>query len=289
METQKIIFGNYKEDTMKNKLIAGLVLSMLAPVVANAAAINWTSERYRLYADLEANSNVAPTFDVSKTNIADLPFAYSNSVASANASASVELSIKNLSNSSQNIFELTNNTTTAHGGATQFAYAATSAEVLNTFIANTSNLYVTYDYSSVINMAPSTTSLSYQEVTTDITLRDTTNSSLNQQHAFVDDYVDNSGSQGPHNATNAGISYSFLGNGTYVFSGLTIGRSYELFSMIVPDMVSGGTIADNSSKSVLKVGFSDSVVTAVPEPETYVMLLTGLAFLGFSARRKQQG
>lgn len=274
---------------MKNKLFAGLVLSMLSPIAANAAPINWTSQEYRLYADLAADSNVAPTFDVSKTNTIDLPLSYSNLVSSTNGSASVELSIKNLSNSSQNIFELTNNTTTAHSGTSQFAFADTSTEVLNTFIANTSNLYVTYDYSSIINMAPSTTNLSYQGLTADITLRDTTNSTLNQSHSFIEDYADNSGSQGPHFATNAGINYSFLGNGTYLFSGLTIGRSYELFSMIAPNMFSTGTIADNSSKSLLRVGFSDTPITAVPEPETYAMLLTGLAFLGFSVSRKRKG
>ena len=32
----------------------------------------------------------------------------------------------------------------------------------------------------------------------------------------------------------------------------------------------------------------DLVIGAVPEPETYVMLLAGLGLLGFAARRRQQ-
>jgi hypothetical protein len=34
--------------------------------------------------------------------------------------------------------------------------------------------------------------------------------------------------------------------------------------------------------------FNAVAVTAVPEPETYAMLIAGLGFLGFMARRRKQ-
>jgi hypothetical protein len=47
----------------------------------------------------------------------------------------------------------------------------------------------------------------------------------------------------------------------------------------------GGTVLGN-----LKVAFvGDGYVTAVPEPETWTMLLGGLALVGFAARRKAAG
>jgi len=274
---------------MKNKLIAGLVLSMFLPVVGNAAPINWLSEQYRLYAQLEIDVNGTPQVLESKYNLSDLPFVRNASTSSANGSASTSISIKNLSDSNASIFELTNNIATSYTGgnnpANQFSSAISGADFDNSFIANSTNLYVTYDYSSLINMANSTPSLAYQGVTTRVILQDKVNSLLDQTVSFVDDYVDNSGTQGPHNATTAGINYSLIGNGTHIFTGLIIGRTYSLYTDISPDMFSSGTIADSSSKSILRVGFSDS---AVPEPETNAMLLTGLAFFGFSVRRKKQ-
>ena len=49
-----------------------------------------------------------------------------------------------------------------------------------------------------------------------------------------------------------------------------------------------GTVLENSSNSLLTLGFSNVAVAAVPEPETYAMLLAGLVLVGFSARRQTQ-
>lgn len=294
---------------MKNTLIAGLVLSMLAPVAANAAAINWTSEEYLIYADVEvghiaffngrdrAIADIESNYYDTKTSANDLPFTFSDQVSTleaptSNRAAFADLGIRDLSNSNANIYEFSNKTVTRSNEASNsnlYAYADSGAEMSNSFIANTNSLYVTYDYNSVINMAASTIDLSYQDLDTYFTLIDTSDSRLNQTRPLIlNDYADNSGNQRPHNATNAGITYTLADSGSYVFSGLTLGRTYSLITSVYADMYSSGSIADNSSTSSLRVSFSDSPVTAVPEPETYAMLLTGLAFLGFSVRRKQQ-
>ena len=39
----------------------------------------------------------------------------------------------------------------------------------------------------------------------------------------------------------------------------------------------------------LRVEFLDSSVTAVPEPETYALMLAGLGIIGFVARRRRIG
>ena len=38
----------------------------------------------------------------------------------------------------------------------------------------------------------------------------------------------------------------------------------------------------------LRVEFSTSTIAAVPEPETYAMLIAGLGLVGFAARRRKQ-
>jgi hypothetical protein len=254
---------------MKNKLIAALVLSMLAPVVANAAPISWASESYEIWAQAEVDVEVTPQVDIS-----------------ANGSANVGLSIRNLSNSSVSAFELTSNVKTSYSGgtnpATQYAFAQSNTTLDNTFVATSSSLYVNYDYSSFINMASSAPSLSYQGLLVGIYLQDTSNSLLNQNLSLINNNYES------NETSNAGTQYTLSDNRSYEFTGLTIGRTYRVVADMTPDIFTSGTIADNSSNSVLKVSFSDSPVTAVPEPETYVMLLTGLAFLGFSVRRKQQ-
>ena len=94
--------------------------------------------------------------------------------------------------------------------------------------------------------------------------------------------------------------------GTFNFSGLDI----DLIETVVPPVVTsaiipipGGPSLANASVSVFfsdgsfgtaslvqqdwNVG-QDLVIGAVPEPETYAMLLAGLGLLGFAARRRQQ-
>ena len=49
--------------------------------------------------------------------------------------------------------------------------------------------------------------------------------------------------------------------------------------LMLEDFVGSDAIAGN-------VYFDNIVVTAVPEPETYAMLLAGLGLLGFTARHR---
>ena len=69
---------------------------------------------------------------------------------------------------------------------------------------------------------------------------------------------------------------------------MTPGKTYNVYADISPDLFTSGTVLENSSNSVLTLGFSNVAVAAVPEPETYAMLLAGLVLVGFSARRQTQ-
>ncbi len=268
---------------MKNKFTAGLVLGMLAPAMGYAAPINWASESYEIWAQSEVEVEpAAPQVDLRATSLAGLPLVGNASASTANGNASVDLAVRNLSNSNAGIYEITTHMATSYSGGsdsnTQYAFAMSSATLANTFVAQTTDLFVTYDYSSIINMATSSSGLSYQEVTTFVLLND-----LNQEVKFVDDYVDNRGSA-PRNATTAGINYTLSGSGTHIFSGLTIGRIYTVVADISPDMFSSGTIGDNSSNSVIRVSFSDSV-TAVPVPAAAWLFGSGL--IGLMGMRKR--
>ena len=61
--------------------------------------------------------------------------------------------------------------------------------------------------------------------------------------------------------------------GSYGFGDYSINLAYDL-----------GSIASQQS-----VTFGYEYIMAVPEPETYAMLLAGLGLIGFSARRRMQG
>lgn len=111
---------------------------------------------------------------------------------------------------------------------------------------------------------------------------------------------------GSHYSTETWSGLSVASGGTFNFSGLDI----DLIETVVPPVVSSGTIPSPGGPSLahasVSVFFSDGsfgsaslvqqdwnvnqdlVIGAVPEPETYAMLLAGLGLLGFAARRRQQ-
>jgi hypothetical protein len=270
---------------MKNKMIAGLSLAMLIPLMVQAAPVTWISESYDIYADLEVDVDGGPQIDTTVNSLAGLPLSGSANVSNANGSASVNLGIKNIANPTSNIYELKTNISTSYTGGTnsrtQYAFGLSDVGLDNRFIAATTNLYVNYDYIALINMSSSAGGLSYQGLIMDMFLEDTTNNSQRIFNFISSNYASNESS-------NNGTNYTLSGNGTYSFSNLITGRTYRLNLGIAPDIFSSGTIADNSSNSILTVAFSDTPAAPVPEPETYAMLLVGLALVGFSARRKSR-
>lgn len=111
---------------------------------------------------------------------------------------------------------------------------------------------------------------------------------------------------GNHYSTETWSGLSVGSGGTFNFSGLDI----DLIVTVAPPVVSSGIIPIPGGPSLanasVSVFFSDGsfgtaslvqqdwnvsqdlVIGAVPEPETYAMLIAGLGLLGFAARRRQQ-
>ncbi|WMJ08306.1 PEP-CTERM sorting domain-containing protein [Nitrosomonas sp. sh817] len=111
---------------------------------------------------------------------------------------------------------------------------------------------------------------------------------------------------GSHYSTETWDGLSVLSGNTFNFSGLDI----DLITTVAPPVVDSGTIPVPGGPSLanasVSVYFSDGsfgtaelleqdwnvsqdlAIAAVPEPETYAMLLAGLGLLGFAARRRQQ-
>lgn len=89
-----------------------------------------------------------------------------------------------------------------------------------------------------------------------------------------------------------GLSVVLTHSGAWTNYSITIDANTALFvyggtpmngmplHLMLEDFVGSDAIAGN-------VYFDDIVVTAVPEPETYVMLLVGLGLLGFTARYRR--
>jgi hypothetical protein len=85
-------------------------------------------------------------------------------------------------------------------------------------------------------------------------------------------------------ATINGVSYAFSpnGNNEWGFTDIAFGTGpfiLKLFGVAAPDLAPGTSIAASYSGTLN--------VSAVPEPETYAMLLGGLGLFGFMARRRK--
>jgi hypothetical protein len=76
------------------------------------------------------------------------------------------------------------------------------------------------------------------------------------------------------------------GFGAADFSSFTAASGFHtgnnVFSVVVTNFAQNG-----GNPTGLRVEFDQSSVAAVPEPETYAMLLAGLGMLGFAARRRK--
>lgn len=269
---------------MKNKYLVSTLLLLLSPAISQAAAVDWTSQKYNLYAYLDIDEPEqpvdSPQLNMTAFGLAGLPNISSATLTTTNAIATANLGIKNLSDSTQDIIELSLNAFSSYSGGTdpfsQYSYVVPSVSINNTFTADSNVLTVTYDFSSLIALtAPTVRQRSYNglliglEVTEDI-------SGASQFINFVD-----------NNFVFAETNQTFSGSGTALFN-VTPGKTYSISADISPDLFTSGSVTENSSNSVLKLGFSNRAVTPVPEPETYAMLLAGLVLVGFSARRKTQ-
>jgi hypothetical protein len=87
----------------------------------------------------------------------------------------------------------------------------------------------------------------------------------------------------PNNALGNGL----IGNDD--FKGMT-GRSgfdFTLSTGVAYVLVTTGVNSDNAGKHLNLIRGPGNVIDPVPEPETYAMLLAGLAVLGFIARRRR--
>jgi len=267
---------------VKFKTIAGFVLLSLAPALSHAGAVNWTSQEYNLYASLEIDEPAVDSLllDQYVFDLSTLPFTNTASIDTANGVASAILGIKNLSSSTQDIIELALNAFSSYRGGTdagtQSSYVVPSVSLNNTFIADLDKLTVTYDFSSLINLTtPTTGQQSYNGLFVGLKLTEVGGAS--QYLNFVNDNYE----------TGTTVDKLFSGSGTAFFN-VTPGKTYNVFADISPDLFTSGTVLENSSNSLLTLGFSNVAVAAVPEPETYAMLLAGLVLVGFSARRQTQ-
>ena len=271
---------------MKLNTIAGFVLLSLAPALSHAGAVNWTSQKYNLNAYLDIDEPEQPVslpqLNMTAFSLAGLPNISTASLTSANGVASAALGIKNLSNSTYDIVELSLNAFSSYKGGTsagsQYSYVVPSVSVENQFVADSNILTVTYDFSSLINLAtPTVGQLSYNAMFIGLSIVEDAFGATEQELKFVDNNFE----------AGTTVDKLFSGSGTAFFN-VTPGKTYNVFADISPDLFTSGTVSGNSSKSVLTLGFSNVAVAAVPEPETYAMLLAGLVLVGFSARRQTQ-
>lgn len=279
---------------MKGKIAAGIVLAIFTQVV-HAAPIVWNSQSYNISSTSLIDSPTSAIYSnsFSANNVAGLPLSDPSSLSVGGGSVSSNTAIANLTDANANIFEFTLNAASSYSSGTtsnQFAYAVPTASLRNTFTASTTTLAFGYDYDVSTSMsAPTPGLLTFQDFHVSLQLRDLT-AGTTQTFSLFDHFLT---SQVTTPALldflvdPAGESHTFSNSGTQVFN-LVQGNTYELnYSGGAPFVVTRGDVATNSINSQFTLSFSDSVTT-VPEPETYALMLAGLALVGFSARRKQR-
>lgn len=268
---------------MKLNTIAGFVLLSLAPALSHAGAVNWTSQEYNLYASLEIDEPAVNSLLLDKYvfDLSTLPFTNTASIDTANGVASAILGIKNLSSSTQDILELSLNAFSSYRGganpATQSSYVVPQVSINNKFKADLDVLTVTYDFTSLIKLtAPTVGQMTYNGLFIGLEITEDVFGGKTQYLNLANERFEDSET-----------SKTFSGFGTASFD-VNKNSIYTVSAYISPDLFTSGTVLENSSNSLLTLGFSNVAVAAVPEPETYAMLLAGLVLVGFSARRQTQ-
>lgn len=280
----KLIFGNYKEDTMKNYIATSAVIALLVPALAQAAPISWSSENYSIDSGIDVD-NSGPSPFQSSANLA-VPLAYATTITTANGSASTDLSIKSLANAASSDYEFKVNTSTSYNSTNKdasnfYAYSTPLVSIDNSFLADSSVLNVNYDFNSVLNLGASTSGyLAYQDMAIKLTLMHIGYPLGDQELSLIDNHFNNIGNVTGQSDTLSNVDFS-----SFV---LTPGDSYRLFVDVSSILYTTGTVADNSANTTFKVSFSNGnpVTSPVPEPQTYAMLMAGLVLIGFSARKK---
>ncbi len=271
---------------MKNKFVAGAMFAILVPVVSQAAPIVWSSQSYEI--DTSFGFSISGGDTVSSSNILVTPLAGVNNVTATAATITNEVSMREIANVNANEYEFKANVVVLPADASHSVGVYPGASLSNTFVANTSVLNVEYDFSGLIHFGASTTGVSYQDLVVSFGLYDLTlsSSSAPYQNLVQIGYRNNSGPLNNQVFTEANVDYPFSYLGARQFN-IVEGNTYELKVDLFPSIFTSNTSNVNSSNSVLKLQFSDGNIAAVPEPETYALLLVGLALVGFTARRKQ--
>ena len=124
----------------------------------------------------------------------------------------------------------------------------------------------------------------------------TVNTSADQLYRLSYHYSPRAGSQSGDNQINVFWNGVQLGGGTYTNSGSGSGQSgnwtnWQLFEFDVVGNGNTGTLkfADASSPNTYGGSLDNvSLVAAVPEPETYALMMAGLGAVAFMARRRRQ-